>query len=272
MSERPVVVFGDVHGRADLLAQLIGQIRSRFGTEVDIYSLGDLIDRGPDARTVIDICIKEGVLAILGNHELWMHKYLRTGQFDEFALHRIMSGDKTLKSYGLTYKTIEEIQRTFRSVLPSDHIEFFLKMPVWRKVVAGGRIYFLNHAGLKKKDALGYVSLAQKNWGGSPTSTFDEALMAAVGQFFPSAVLWESNNFKNPTFWKFENACQVLGHTPTPTADPILNHNWMALDTGCGTRRPVLTGVVLQTREVLQANVLTSEMGGKPHGYTDFSM
>jgi len=273
MTERPAVVFGDVHGRADLLALLIGQIRSRFGSEVDIYSLGDLIDRGPNSRTVIDICIKEGVQAILGNHELWMHKYLVLGQFDDFALHRMMAGDKTLQSYGVTSRDPGEIERTLKGRMPREHIEYFLKMPVWRKVLASGRTFFLNHAGLKKKDAESHIGVALARVAtGKSGLTVDEALLAEVGQKNPAAVLWEANSFKNPAFWQFENACQVLGHTPTPTADPILTQNWMALDTGCGTRRSVLTGVVLQTREVLQVNALTSGMGVHSNGYTDFSM
>jgi len=67
---RPAVVFGDVHGDSVKLEKLVAEVRKRFGTEVDIYSLGDLIDRGPDSKGVLDICVREGIQGILGNHEL----------------------------------------------------------------------------------------------------------------------------------------------------------------------------------------------------------
>ena len=57
----PVAIFGDVHGDVDKLRTLIGQVRTRFGPGPDLYGLGDFVDRGPDSRGVIDLCIAEGV-------------------------------------------------------------------------------------------------------------------------------------------------------------------------------------------------------------------
>ncbi len=72
-------LIGDIHGYADPLVRLLGELgyRERGGlwrhaTREAIF-LGDFIDRGPHQREVIDIVrpmIEEGAaLAVMGNHE-----------------------------------------------------------------------------------------------------------------------------------------------------------------------------------------------------------
>lgn len=63
-----VWVIGDVHGHADALENLITEIDPNPGDRIVL--LGDLIDRGPDARMVIRIARERGdTFALKGNHE-----------------------------------------------------------------------------------------------------------------------------------------------------------------------------------------------------------
>ena len=71
-------VVGDVHGRLDLLNQLLGQIEDdlsgRPPRETILVFLGDLIDRGPDSAGVIERLRnyqRPGVRTVFlaGNHE-----------------------------------------------------------------------------------------------------------------------------------------------------------------------------------------------------------
>jgi hypothetical protein len=82
---RRVVAFGDVHGAFDPLVSLLraqGVVDESLrwsGGDTHLVSLGDLVDRGPDSRKVLDLLMRlEGeakeaggaVHVLLGNHEV----------------------------------------------------------------------------------------------------------------------------------------------------------------------------------------------------------
>ena len=61
-------VVGDVHGHFKLLAKALDNLE--FNTEIDrIFSVGDLIDRGPDSEDVLNWLGKPWFHAVRGNHE-----------------------------------------------------------------------------------------------------------------------------------------------------------------------------------------------------------
>lgn len=71
-------VIGDVHGRLDLLNELLAKIRSdireRPKRKLTIVFLGDLIDRGPQSAEVVERVRKlrledSSTAFIMGNHE-----------------------------------------------------------------------------------------------------------------------------------------------------------------------------------------------------------
>ena len=79
--ERPVCIIGDVHGRADLLEDLLGQIAAqpRY-PEARLIAVGDLIDRGPDSPAVIErmmaLTADPRAICLMGNHERMMLDFL----------------------------------------------------------------------------------------------------------------------------------------------------------------------------------------------------
>ncbi|MCJ8205803.1 metallophosphoesterase [Pseudomonas sp. RGM2987] len=61
-------VVGDVHGHFELLRALLN--RSKFDLEQDrVFSVGDLIDRGPDSVEVVNWLSQPWFHAVRGNHE-----------------------------------------------------------------------------------------------------------------------------------------------------------------------------------------------------------
>ena len=77
---RTVYAIGDVHGRLDLLDQLLAAIRQdvaqqRMAERPVLIFLGDYVDRGPESRGVlqriVDINGSEEfeTVALMGNHE-----------------------------------------------------------------------------------------------------------------------------------------------------------------------------------------------------------
>lgn len=111
-ADRPLYVVGDVHGRADLLVSLIDRIMQDIARrEIDaarpeLVFVGDLIDRGPDSRSVIEflIAVEEWpeieTTFLVGNHEIMLLQFLHNPMAGRRWLK--FGGFETLQSYGLT--------------------------------------------------------------------------------------------------------------------------------------------------------------------------
>lgn len=77
-----VFVCSDIHGEHDLLIDALNRVDFRLGQDV-LVGVGDLIDRGPDSKKVLDLFMTtNNFFTVLGNHE-------------DMAL----SGDKSLHKY-----------------------------------------------------------------------------------------------------------------------------------------------------------------------------
>ena len=104
-----VYAVGDIHGRLDLLDDLIAQIeaddRTRGTAQTQIIFLGDLVDRGPDSTGVIERLIglaemRGNVRFILGNHEEIFLRAL-SGDIESLRLFVRIGGRETILSYGV---------------------------------------------------------------------------------------------------------------------------------------------------------------------------
>src|SRR5215216_2583977 len=102
-----IYAVGDVHGRADLLEQLLAGIdhdliRYPVRRSIEVF-LGDYMDRGPASREVLDILLKRGgtrqTVFLKGNHERYVTEFLD----DPSILNdwRAFGGLETLMSYGV---------------------------------------------------------------------------------------------------------------------------------------------------------------------------
>jgi serine/threonine protein phosphatase 1 len=107
-------VIGDVHGCSKALRAIMERIEPT--SEDLVIFLGDLIDRGPDSRGVVDLILALSrttrVIAIRGNHELMLMGVLLGGCKPELWLQG--GGAATLASYGGSLERI-----------PASHIDFF---------------------------------------------------------------------------------------------------------------------------------------------------
>ena len=64
-------VVGDVHGAFAVVERALKSLR--FAPERDrLFSVGDLIDRGPRSADALDWLQEGRILAVRGNHEQWM--------------------------------------------------------------------------------------------------------------------------------------------------------------------------------------------------------
>ena len=131
--------IGDVHGRLDLLDGLLRQIAEDHRARGDdarplLVLLGDLIDRGPDSRGVIERLLSTALpgfqtLALCGNHEEALLRLLdeeEPGLLDQW-LH--FGGDACVRSYGedplrLSSLTEADAVARLRQVIPQAHQDF----------------------------------------------------------------------------------------------------------------------------------------------------
>jgi serine/threonine protein phosphatase 1 len=148
---------GDVHGRADLLAQLFSEIDADLKAHpapraIQIF-LGDYIDRGPDSRGVLDLLVarsqRHETIFLKGNHEVLVEEFLRNPE--SFASWRHVGGIDTLLSYGIRPSinpdAVEQtmLAKRLAEALPLTHRQFFANL---KRSFSCGDFFFV-HAGVR---------------------------------------------------------------------------------------------------------------------------
>ena len=131
-----VYAIGDIHGRLDLLDQLLDQIHDDIARrpvgKVMLLSLGDLIDRGPDSAGVIErLRTLDGPArtgCLMGNHEEMFLRVL-DGEPDVGLDWLGFGGDACVESYGLSPTALQvmdeaRLAETLYAAVPPAHIAF----------------------------------------------------------------------------------------------------------------------------------------------------
>ena len=164
-------VIGDIHGRLDLFEALIEAIEAddaaQLSAETTVVLLGDLIDRGPDSRGVIERARDWGrtrkVRYIAGNHE---EMFLESFNDKEMLRHFVKHGGReTILSYGIHRKrynelTIKDLQAHLAELIPEDHREF---LAGFEDLIIAGDYVFV-HAGLNPKRSLEEQKKGDLRW------------------------------------------------------------------------------------------------------------
>lgn len=169
-----VYAVGDIHGRADLLAGALAELRRAAaeakGRNLVVVFLGDYIDRGPSSREVLSRLISfrhEGVcetVFLRGNHEQVLLDLI--DGFEDTGRWLDYGGQDTLRSYGL--ERLPEGLSTNRCALtelvqralPADHLAFLRETELHAK--RGD--YLFVHAGLRPDRLLEEQSTSDMLW------------------------------------------------------------------------------------------------------------
>jgi serine/threonine protein phosphatase 1 len=129
--------IGDIHGRLDLLEQLLDKIhedmKERPARKVLLVFVGDLIDRGPNSAQVVErlrTYSHPGVRTIflLGNHEEVLLRVL-SGEADLISKWCAFGGSECLASYGIDRAQLsslsdEDALNLVRRAIPKEHVQF----------------------------------------------------------------------------------------------------------------------------------------------------
>jgi serine/threonine protein phosphatase 1 len=155
-----VYAVGDIHGRLDLLEDLLRRIetdaeRHPGDSERALIFLGDYIDRGPSSRGVVDRLLEDplpgiSTVRLMGNHEEALLSFI-DGASDGLDW-LTFGGLETLLSYGVPLRTIPstgqqviELRQALTEAIPRSHLDFFRRC-TFRHSVGD---YVFVHAGVR---------------------------------------------------------------------------------------------------------------------------
>lgn len=129
--------IGDIHGRLDLLDQLLEQVErdnaARSRAETHLVFLGDLIDRGPSSCQVVERLRTYrprgmSTVFLIGNHEEVLLRLLG-GEKGLWTSWLQFGGAECLRSYGVDVEKVAREEeagalRQIATAIPSEHAEF----------------------------------------------------------------------------------------------------------------------------------------------------
>ena len=100
--ESRVAVIGDIHGCYYTLLNLFERIKDEC---TQVFTVGDLIDRGHYSKEVVQFCIDNNIMPVRGNHEdMLINAIGNSGNISakreqDIDLYFYNGGNKTQKSY-----------------------------------------------------------------------------------------------------------------------------------------------------------------------------
>jgi serine/threonine protein phosphatase 1 len=135
--------IGDIHGHLDRLIEahrLIEADRAAHGqADAPVVHVGDLVDRGPDSRGVVDFLSRgtaEGKnwITLLGNHDRMFAGFLAHPDFHDPGLRQDLhwfdyrlGGEETLASYGVPdagSRLLFDVHAEAQARVPAEHRRF----------------------------------------------------------------------------------------------------------------------------------------------------
>jgi serine/threonine protein phosphatase 1 len=220
-----IYCVGDIHGRNDLLLQLLVKIQNdmqSFSGRIIMVYLGDFIDRGQHSKEVIDTLLASEqsnieYIYLRGNHEqtlldclknpLAIVNWLSYGGLATLASYRVMVSKIPTKLQDLV-----AIQQQLQEKLPASHYHFLSETKLHYTLGS----YFFVHAGIYPGR-----SLAKQH---------------------PEDLLWIRDDF----ICSSKNHEKIIVHGHTITNEPELLSNRIGIDSGayCSGK---LTGLVLES-------------------------
>ena len=207
-----VYAIGDIHGRADLLENLLKKIKAHAekGSRAKntLVFLGDYVDRGTDSKKAIELVInfqEPGFekITLKGNHEAMLLDYVEDASAGPLWFEN--GGNATLFSYGIQLdgglSLAEKLQKghqAFLERLPGEHLNFFKSLSLY---YPKGKYVFV-HAGIR------------------PGRKLEDQV--------ENDLLWIRDDFLN----RSKKIDYIVVHGHSVTWEPMVKEDEIAVDTG----------------------------------------
>ena len=216
-----VAVIGDVHGCYHTLKELVDKIKNKY-PNIEIYCVGDLVDRGNNSFEVIEYVIAEKIHFTLGNHDYMFYSNMR----EPFSL--------MAKSW--TYNGAETTLTSYKDKLSQmdQHLDLIISAPLFYNLDD----CFISHAGISKsiKDKLPINYLSN-----------DAALKEILGKDLhdQNSILWARGDLLNI------GKLQIVGHTHRKEVFFDKDANVIYIDTTAfGNNK--LTAVIIEQNKLIE--------------------
>lgn len=212
-----MIILTDIHGNFKTLQALLAKIPQE---ELDkgIVIAGDLIDRGPRSKQVVQWAIDNNIQCVTGNHEQMMVDWVANGCSYKDELWLLNGGNQALNSYreedpNHYLKGEVDFEKVKEHALWMDKLPIYLEFPDIKN--DDGRYLVVSH------------SVITNNW--KDRNSTD-----------PSRIHWFQNNVTWGRPVKVRDVPEiynVIGHTPQENG-PRIRSNYANIDTGCFYMRP----------------------------------
>lgn len=178
-----VAVIGDIHGCYYTLKELVAQIKTKYGS-IEIYCVGDLVDRGNFNYEAVDFVISEKIKFTPGNHDYMFYHFIHHPGSEMGRIWIYNGSETTVNSYS---NKIDEMYK---------HLDVIIKAPLFYNL----EDCFICHAGISTH----YKSRLPKKVLENPDQINKMMLLNLMNEH---GILWSRDTLLNI------EKLQIVGHT-----------------------------------------------------------
>ncbi len=213
-----IAVIGDIHGCFVTLQKLMQRLKLDY-PGIDIYSVGDLVDRGNFSYEVIDYFISEKVKFTAGNHDLMFYYFMKQPSSEMGNTWLYNGYEKTVASYSDHYEKLTE------------HLEYIINTPLYLE--KDGSV--ISHAGISKY----YKKFLTDN-----IASLENVIRKDIEN--PHGIIWTRDDLLDI------GKLQVVGHTRVNEVTYRKENNVVYIDTSAYSGNK-LTAVIIEEGKVSQS-------------------
>lgn len=220
-----LAVIGDIHGMYDKFDSLLTKLEDDYPNHTVVLA-GDLCDRGPNSKEVLDRCIEENILSVLGNHDQWFMDVVNPDSDDTLRYRSISNwtygcngGIQTMINlFGkLGEISFYDLLTKFRDPELYKYYEYFDTLPIVYDTPYG----YIIHGGIGR-----HLS-ARVSSGNTIQDYLDNGLTV-------EDCIWGRMDW-SPDGWASLDKTQIVGHSyPREGQDLIWSNTVVTTDSGCG--------------------------------------
>ena len=215
-----VAVIGDIHGCFYTLKDLVSKIKEKY-QHIELYSVGDLVDRGNFSYEVIE-CIKaENIKFCAGNHDYMFYHFIHHPGSEMGRIWIYNGSETTVNSYS---ERVEEMYK---------HLELINKAPLFYDLPD----CFITHAGISSY----YKSRLPKK---VLSNTEQIEKVMSLDLMNDHGILWTRDTLMNL------GKLQIVGHTRHKEVTYLKKNNVVYIDTSVYTGNR-LSAVIVRNSEII---------------------
>jgi serine/threonine protein phosphatase 1 len=215
-----IAVIGDIHGCYYTMYELVERIKKKY-KGIQLYCVGDLVDRGKFNYEVVNFVKNEGVMFTPGNHDYMFYYFIRKPEHNLGKSWLYNGYETTIASYNNKMDEIDE------------HLDLIETAPIFFNLDD----CFISHAGI----SVYYKSILPAKFM-EDTSGLNEILIGDISG--EHSILWNRDELLDI------GKLQVVGHTRQEDVNFIKRNNTVYIDTSVYTGNK-LSAVIVEENKII---------------------